>query len=234
MFWYVETEAPEAHHDAPDQHVKADGRFVVHRHTDEDGPHLDLRIECDGYLLGWRVAGTELGDHAHATEKAPHSIRWLDQDGTAMREDAGVFEWIERGPAVRSLALHGREGTRIIRVRRAHGLPVDLVMAVRDALEAVGASPCDAARLIADGATARGRAVERFCGLGRELDGPSFDETLWRKTLSALTLDEIGAFLRSHEARFDRAHPPRPVSRPERLQEQQGARFSEAMAILDD
>ena len=45
------------------------GRFVLHRHRDEWGAHLDLRLEQDGYLLGWRIDGTDLEAEPWATRK---------------------------------------------------------------------------------------------------------------------------------------------------------------------
>ena len=76
-------------------------------------------------------------------------------------------------------------------------------------------------------------AVERLCGLGRELDGAVFDEAVWRKTLRGLSLDEIHRQLHAYEVRFDRKYPPQSVSRPERLPEdKEEGRAGAAMAIL--
>jgi hypothetical protein len=83
-----------------------------------------------------------------------------------------------------------------------------------------------------DGALARQRAIERFCGLGRELDAEAFDPAVWRKTLAGLTLEEIQAHLRTYEVRFDRVYPPAPVSRPERLADDGSQRASVALGIL--
>ena len=70
---------------------------------------------------------------------------------------------------------------------------------------------------------------------GRELDGESFDEALWRKTLEALTLDEIHGQLRSFEVRFDVKHPPMPVSRPDAPEDGvEGTRSVQALAIVRD
>jgi hypothetical protein len=47
-------------------------------------------------------------------------------------------------------------------------------------------------------------------------------------------LDEIQGHLRAYEVRFDRKHPPQPVSRPERLDvdEEQEHRTDAVMEIL--
>lgn len=90
--------------------------------------------------------------------------------------------------------------------------------------------PSRAGALIADGATARLRATERLCGLGRELDGDAFDDAVWRKTLSSLTLEEIHGQLRSFEVRFDLKYPPMPVSRPDHAQG--ASRSEDALAIV--
>ena len=63
MYWkLVKVETVAAERDS----VAAQGRFVLHRHRDADGPHLDLRIEQEGCLMGWRVEGTTLEAEAWA------------------------------------------------------------------------------------------------------------------------------------------------------------------------
>ena len=63
MFWKVaqleQTKAPADF--APT------GRFVLQRHTDAQGEHLDLRIEADGHLRGWRIDAATLNAGAWAT-----------------------------------------------------------------------------------------------------------------------------------------------------------------------
>lgn len=234
MFWRVICEEGS---DASEPD-RSDGRFVVHQHRDADGPHLDLRLEHGEYLVGWRVDGDTLEGEPWATVKSPHPASWLDQDGDAVRMDAGVFTWVERGADRRVLLLHGRTGTRRVRLERAMGLPAAAARAVCEALTACGADMREAGRLIQDGATARARAIERLCGLGRELDGSAFDAPVWRKLLADLSLEEIHAQLRAYEVRFDAKYPPGPVSRPERLPEGECsdgagvARSDVAMAIV--
>lgn len=231
MYWKITCEDVPADAVAPDS---ADGRFVLHRHTDADGPHLDLRLEHEGYLLGWRIDGPTLGGEPWATEKAPHPPHWLDHEGGAVCEDAGVYAWVERG-ARNTVLLYGRHRARRISARRETGLIPSAVRAICSALAEAGAGAADAARLIRDGLHARHRAVERFCGLGKELDGNAFDDPVWRKTLAALTLDEIHAQLRAYEVRFDKTYPPQPVSQPEPLPAwDHTPRSSQAMAILRD
>ena len=67
MYWIVGLESAEERA-VPDE---AHGRFVLHRHHDEGGAHLDLRLEQDGYLMGWRIDGISLEGAPWATEKAP-------------------------------------------------------------------------------------------------------------------------------------------------------------------
>lgn len=135
--------------------------------------------------------------------------------------------------------------------RKAYHEPIDLVgasgddgedrltaaclAAVRDAMGVQGFTPEAVAQAVADGVEARRRAVERFCGLGRELDGFAFDEGVWRRTLEPLSLREIHGHLSAYEVRFDQRHPPQAVSRPESLEEEGPKGLSErAMAILRD
>jgi len=216
MFWNLNIEKTVAPQEAPH-----DGRFVLHRHHDAEGAHFDLRLEHpDGYLLGWRAAATS--DHGFtgslcASTKAPHPIHWLEQDGDAVREDAGLYTWLDRDPDHGTLLLQGRDGQHLVHLRREAGLAPEHERAIIEAARRVHAAPADLPRLVEDGVTARRRAIERLCGLGRELDGPAFDEALWRRTVAGLTLEELGTHLRGFELRFDQKYPPQPVSRPEAL-----------------
>lgn len=230
MFWKIRCEdAPEESGHAPE------GRFVLHRHVDSGGEHLDLRLECDGHLKGWRIDAAELGREAWATEKAPHPVRWLEDDGDAVRMDAGEYAWSRSGRDGGDLLLFGSDGCRCVSVSRAEELPVDAARAIADAIREHEMEPSQVAALIVDGATARKRATERLCGLGRELDGDAFDDVVWRKTLSGLTLEEIHGQLRSFEVRFDVKHPPLPVSRPEASEDGvEGTRSVQALAIVRD
>lgn len=233
MFWRVSCEEGAA---APDvEGGEPTARFVLHRHRDEAGEHLDLRLEQDGFLQGWRIDGTSLSGVNWATEKSPHPLSWLDDDGDAVREDSGVYAWEHLGSEGGTVLLHGRDGLRRVRIEREFGISARDARAVVEALSSCGAVSSDAAGLIADGTAARTRAVERLCGLGRELDGNAFDDAVWRKTLSGLTLDEIHGQLRAFEVRFDVKFPPQPVSVPEVLPEAEGAsRFDVAMSIVRD
>jgi len=236
MFWRISIEERPADEGRVsvqgDPHP--DGRFVLHRHVDGYGEHLDLRLECGEHLLGWRIDGVTLEDAPWATEKAPHPVRWLEVDGGGVGcEDRGLYRWLERGAEEWRLLLDGKAGRRVVRVAREKGIRPGVVRAIADALNEAGVCLDWADRLIRDGLTARRRAVERFCGLGRELDGSSFEEDVWRKALTGLTLDEIHGQLRAYEVRFDNAYPPAPISRPEELPEDDGdSRAAAAMEIL--
>jgi len=214
MFWTIEVlEEAEATREAP----AADGRFVLHRHHDAEGAHLDLRLESDGCLVGYRIGGESLEHGAWATEKMPHPLSWLEQDGDAVREDAGVFVWRHRGADSRELELHGAGGAQVIRVNKARSLDAASARSIADALAREEVDASRAGDLISDGALARRRAIERFCGLGRELDGRAFDEGVWRRTMAGLSLEEIQRHLHGLEVRFDAKYPPSPVSAPEPL-----------------
>lgn len=194
-----------------------DGRFVLHRHRDSLGPHFDLRLEQGGALAGWRIDGDSLEGPLWASEKASHPLRWLDVDGDAIREDVGGYCWLSRGRDSVSLRLMGEGGSWLVTAERSAGLSPSAVRAVSEALAPDGFGDCDAAQLVSDGVVARQRAVERLCGLGRELDGAAFDEGVWRQVLRGLSLEDIHGQLRAFEVRFDVKYPPSPVSFPERL-----------------
>jgi hypothetical protein len=201
-----------------------EGRFVVQRHRDQAGPHLDLRLEQPGgYLLGWRIDAPSLEGETFASEKAPHPLSWLEQDGDSIREDAGAYRWLEHDGNGGRLLLDGARGRRVVNVARGQAVSALDVRAIQQTADRLSVRMGDAARLMEDGATARARAIERFCGLGRELDGASFDEALWRKTLRDLPLAELQSHLRGYEVRFDAKYPPQPVSQPAPLDEEESA-----------
>lgn len=227
MFWKLAIESPTAEALAE---ARQDGRFVLHRHHDQAGPHLDLRIEAGDCCLGWRIEGTTLEKAVWAAEKAPHPLHWLEADGDAVREDAGVYAWLERAQDHGRLLLRGGQRARVVRLERGPRLSAAAIHAVLDVVRAAEIRPEAVAQTLRDGLTARRRAVARFCGLGRELEGEDFDEAMWRKTLAPLSLDEIHRHLHAFEQRFDRKYPPLPVSRPERLEA--AADATKALQIL--
>lgn len=194
-------------------------RFVLHRHRDKEGAHLDLRLEQDGYLMGFRVDGTALGPESWATVKAPHPLLWLSQDGEAVREDGGTYYW-ERGDASGGvLILCGNRSAARVTVEPVGGIPVRVIGALRAAAEKLGVALGGLADLAEDGRAARERAIARYCGLGRELDGSSFDEAWWRGMLASQRLRVIQQHLHGLEVRFDKKYPPLPVSVPVTLED---------------
>lgn len=193
------------------------GRFVLHRHQDTQGAHLDLRLETDNGLRGWRIEAEQLEPGAWATWKQPHPAAWLDYDGEAVRCDEGSYVWHVNEPETRELALHGKTGIAVLRFeRRAPATPACL-RAVDALIEQHTLKADHIAGLIEDGLAARRNAVARYCGLGRELDGAAFDEAGWRALFESKSLREIGDHLAALEVRYDRQRPPQPVSRPEAL-----------------
>lgn len=207
-------------------------RFVLHRHRDGQGAHWDLRLEQDGYLMGWRIEGDSLEAETLALEKSPHEVLWLERDGDAVREDEGRYAWLCRDADGGELELRGRSGVRRVSVRRAAGLSARSIEALGACLRAHGVAEEGAAALIEDGLRARQRAVSRLCGLGRELDGRSFSDDLWKKSLQGLSLREIEAHLAPYEARFDAKYPPQATSRPEALSEEAGSDGERVLALL--
>jgi hypothetical protein len=218
MFWHV-----RLMDGAVEQGAMPCGRFVLHRHCDADGPHLDLRLEAEGYAVGYRIGGSALEDGAWATEKMPHPVDWLERDGDAVREDSGVYALRAETAEYREVALHGERGVMVLRFEREASLDAAAARAVALALRELRADATQAAPLMRDGMTARRRALERICALGRELDGHVFDEAQWRQMLAPLGLDKLHAQLQSFERRFNAKYPARPVSTPEPLDEAEEA-----------
>ena len=231
MLHQLRCERGESQGDSADS---AGRRFVLHRHRDDDGEHLDLRLEQDGYLMGFRIDGEGLDGTAWATLKAPHPLSWLTQDGAAVREDEGTYHW-DSGDAVEGvLVLSGGRERISIWVNAVEGVRASDVAQLRATAASLEVPLSALASLAEDGRTARDRAVTRYCGLGRELDGDSFDETLWRRTLAGESLGVVQQYLHGLEVRFDKKYPPLPVSQPEVLpREERGPDDSKrAMGIL--
>lgn len=213
MYWEITEMSRAAPQDAPE----GAERFVLHRHVDGSGAHIDLRLESGNCLLGWRIASESLEPGCWATEKMPHPTRWLEEDGDMCRADAGVYAWHEQDADTRALALHGRDGTTTLRFTRVAAPPVESIRALTG-LARAHRHPLDRLEsLAADGVEARRNAIARFCGLSRELDGAGFDETAWRRLLADMSLREINERLAKVETRYDRIHPPEPISRAEPL-----------------
>jgi len=231
MYWKLSTQESGKAPEGAQEHGA--GRFVLHRHTDERGPHLDLRLEQEGYLTGFRVDALALDGETWAEDKLPHSIDWLERDGEAIRADSGTYS-IERS-SQDQLTLHlvGEHNLRTVHAVRNPGLGANATREVCAVLREYNVPIELAARCIADGITARRRAIERLCGLARELDAAAFDEAICRRSLVPLSLEEIHVQLRAYEARFDAKYPPLPVSRPEVLQTTTRA-TDKAIAIVRD
>lgn len=208
-----------------------EGRFVLQRHCDGDGPHLDLRLEQEGYLLGWRIDGQALGDACWATEKMPHPVRWLDQDGDSVRVDGGEYSWLSRGDEGSMLLLSGERETYCVHVMREEGLSPSVVRDVTEALRGCGATGADLVGLLQDGQLARQRTEARLLGLGRELDGARFDLAVWQRTLKGMRLEGLYEHLRAFEARFDALYPPVSVSTGDALSGVDEERSAEALEI---
>jgi len=254
--WLIEKVDDGREVDCLAREVPEGKEFVLHRHCDEEGEHLDLRLEDGGVLVGWRLphdASEQLvrGDTVVCELKRMHPKRWLEvDDEECFVEDAGRYRWVERD-ADRGLGVFGgerfvgrysfmrrqlSEGSAFERCEKSVSLikkELGLDLGRMEDAEKVLAS-------VRDGETARKRAVERLCALGRELDGDSFDEKMWRCTLSHLLLSEIHGHLRSFERRFDEKHPPLPVTRREKLESDKRVRerlaagiVSEEISVLD-
>ncbi|HDP34132.1 MAG TPA: hypothetical protein ENN29_03365 [Candidatus Hydrogenedentes bacterium] len=231
MYWQI----TEMTRREPEAAVADAPRFVLHRHEDASGAHHDLRLEDGNCLLGFRITGETLATGCWATEKMPHPKGWLEQDGDAQRVLAGTYQWRVSDKRCRELALHGADATVVIRFERCDAPTAEEVRTLAAFAKEQRLTMDRLPALLEDGLAARRNAIARFCGLSRELDGASFDESAWRELLGGLTLREIGAQLAAVEARYDRAHPPAPVSRPEPLrfdQPARGERARRAMRIL--
>jgi len=220
-------------------------RFVVHRHVDRGGAHIDLRIERPGGVLaGWRLP-VDVFDRLAADEtvvctlKPEHPIRWLDHDSAEYTlVDTGVYRETRLDDENVRLTFRGRvlEGDLEFRREHSENLLAGIVETMRETadgplnMETV-LDIVDAAR---DGRVARARAVERVCGLGRELDGDAFDEPLFRRMLDPLSLADIYRHMAKLERRFDQKYPPQPVTRRTSESEEDASRRQTVRSILNE
>jgi|GEM_PF-358236 len=224
--------------------------FVLHAHRDDAGDHLDLRLEDGDLLVGWRlppdaVEQLAFGKQVPCELKRIHPRRWLevDEEGCTV-EDSGTYRWVTKSGARALIAFRGERLAgvySVTRQERGGRSPADgygeSVAFIQEKCGLDLGRTDDAAELVArahDGDTARKRAMERLCALGRQLDGESFDEQMWRKTLGGLSLREIYGHLRPFEKRFDQKHPPMPVTRQERLESDTKQRERVAAGILSE
>lgn len=248
--WQIERTSDEREARRAVQEASEEGRFVLHRHRDDGGEHLDLRLEEGEVLVGWRLPRDAVeqmarGERVVCELKPIHPRRWLDvNDEACAVEDSGTYRWLVRDGSRGAAVFDGkrldgqysfvRHKERLEPVLESYRNSRSLI---KEELGLDLAREEDAAQLLArarDGETARKRAIERLCGLGRELDGESFDEKMWRKTLRHLTLAEIHGHLRSCEKRFDEKYPPLPVTKREKLEEGNKHREKVAAGILSE
>jgi len=254
--WLIEKVDDEREPDFSAREVAGGKGFVLHRHRDEEGEHLDLRLEDGAVVVGWRLprdASERLadGEEVMCELKRMHPRKWLavNNEGCFV-EDAGRYRWLERS-ADRGVGVFGGERfvgrysfkRRQLSERSGTERYEKSVSLIKKELGLDLGRAEDAQKVLAnfrDGETARKRAVERLCALGRELDGDSFDEKMWRSTLSHLLLTEIQGHLRSFERRFDEKHPPLPLTKREKLESDKRVRerlaagiVSEELSVLD-
>lgn len=197
------------------------GRFVMHRHVDKEGPHLDLRLEHGDSLLGWRIAGESLEEGQWATEKMPHPVEWLSRNHGLERRLEGQWRWVERDETRCTVALWDGESTLCILLEACKDIQAEEVRTLAQLAQKEKIAFSALASLVEDGIQARMRAVARFCALSRTLDGEGFDEAGWRQLFTSMSFNEIGERLAKVEIRHDRSYPPQPVSEPELLEEEE-------------
>ena len=190
------------------------GQWVLHRHRDTDGPHLDLRLETGGILGGLRIDGEALNPGVRAIEKAPHPLDWLTTDGPAQADGRGQWGWDTRKPERRILILDdGADRYRLV-WRRLPPLPPDAHARLSEWCREHRLAPAELPGLCADGLRARQAALARCQGLAALIEGDRFDPNAWQILLEPLDLEALNRRLEALEAQLDRLHPPIPWTCP--------------------
>jgi len=230
---------------AEGDHTHRELQYLVHRHDGTGGTYLDLHIERPGGSVArWTMGVNGLdrlsaGEEAVCTLNPEDSMRLADQDTPEYAMvDEGTYT--DKGEAAgrRRLVFRGRvlDGEYEFRVVCDDNVVGVLADAIREEPDTL-LTPESVKEFIAaarDGRVARGRAVERLCGLGRELDGDAFDDRLWRRMLDGLSLAEMYRQTARLERRFDEKYPPRSVSRSTSLPEEHSDRRETVAAILEE
>ncbi|HOQ90371.1 MAG TPA: hypothetical protein PLX03_09560 [Candidatus Hydrogenedentes bacterium] len=190
------------------------GRWALHRHRDELGEHLDLRLEQDGVLGGLRVEGSELAPGVCAVEKGPHPLKWLAASASVEKLGAGRWGWLWREPALREIVLEERKALTRLAWRRAETIPLRAAARLGAWCREHQVDPDQLEALCADGWLARQAARERCRGLAALLEGEVQDPAAWQKQFGTLSLAELNARLELLEARLDRKHFPPALAAP--------------------
>jgi len=227
------------------EHPYREFKYLVHRHEDTGGVYLDLHIERPGGSVARWTMGVDILDRLSAGEEVvctlnpEDSMRLAEQDiSEYAMVDEGTYTDKGEGDGRRRLVFRGQvlDGEYEFRAVCDDSVVAALAEAVREEPDAL-LTPESVKEFIAaarDGRVARGRAVERLCGLGRELDGDAFDDRLWRRMLDGLSLTEIHRQTTGLERRFDEKYPPRSVSRSASLPEEHSDRRETVAAILEE
>lgn len=196
----------------------SEGRFVLHRHRDKYGDHLDLRIEQDGYLLGWRLEAQELGEVMWGTEKLPHHPAWLEEKNGVEVVLTGKYRWHSHDENSGYLILYDDQNTtpvRTYRIDRWRGLPLSIQQKIARCVQQHGIRWGQLAGLIEDGLTARKQAIHRLRGLVQFLDGESLDDSHWIQLLEQASLHEIHRYLHQWSVRAEMQQPPPRLTKPD-------------------
>ena len=226
-------------------HPHRDLPYLMHRHEDEGGMYLDLHIERPGCSAARWMMDIDVLDRLSAGEEIvctlnpQDSVRLVEQDVAEYTVvDEGTYTDAGETEGRRRLVFSGRvlDGEFEFRAVCDNSTVTALAEVIREEPGAMlePESVEEFAAAARDGRVARRRAVERLCGLGRELDGDSFDGQLWRRMLDGLSLSEIHRQTARFERRFDEKYPPQPVSRSASLPEEDSDRRKIVTAILDE
>ncbi len=219
--------------------------YFMHRHEDAGAVYIDLHIERPGCgVARWRMAVDVIdrlsaGEEVVCTLNPQDSMRSLDRDAPEYTVvDEGTYADAGQAGGRHRLVFSGRvlDGEFEFRAVCDDSTVAALAEAIREEPGAM-LGPERVEEFVAaarDGRVARRRAVERLCGLGRELDGDAFDAQLWRRMLDGLSLSEIHRQTAKFERRFDEKYPPQPVSRSASLPEEDSDRRKIVTAILDE
>lgn len=215
------------------------GQWILHRHRDHYGPHLDLRLEFRGILGGLRVDADALIPGVPATEKGPHPNAWLTAEGPAQEVGRGRWAWEKYTPDHRVLLLDN--GTDRLRLgwKRAPALPTSVIVQLAAWAQQNHLTPDQLSALCADGLRARQAARARCRGLAALIEAEHFDPDAWNDLLEPLNLDALNQKLDALEARLDQLHPPAPWTHPpdattETPEHQDPRAFTRAITLLHE
>lgn len=193
----------------------ATGRFIVQRHQDNLGVHIDIRLEHEGYLTGWRIDGvSELADEMWGEAKLPHNPNLL-YDANLPEIERGIYQWYLEDGEIGILELVSTsEDCKVFRVEKCCGVPLSVQRKLIEICSGYGLKWDEVSSLIGDGLKAREWMITKICGMAQYLDDQAFVQDDYVEYLKNRSFEELKESLIIWEKRLSLKKPVERVTKP--------------------